>query len=165
MAAARGPPILGKPRSATASEPHCGLHVAFNLRQTLIVARLVLFAGHFLNRRFAPPWRWNIPEPVNDGRIARVRAPAWHRRAERRILRRHRQCGDLPGVQRVARDAGAAPSRRMPAPRDALPQRVAARGSDEAPAGKACIPTPAQHPFRQSEKTACKGFPSLGIAL
>jgi hypothetical protein len=53
----------------------------------------------------------------------------------------------------------------MPATRDALPQRVAARGFDAAPAGNPCIPAAAQHPFPQSEKTAGKGFPSLGIAL
>ena len=44
--------------------------VDFNQRQTLIIAILVLFAGRFLNRRFAPLRRWNIPEPVTGGLIA-----------------------------------------------------------------------------------------------
>lgn len=81
-----------------------------------------------------------MPEPVAGGRIASLAFRELHLALVARI------CLELAG-------------------RDALPQSVTHEGFDAAPAGKQHVPATAQHPFRQSEKTACKGFPSGGIAL
>ena len=181
-----GTPILG---AACSRHPFAQQIMDFNQRQTLIIAILVLFAGRFLNRQFAPLRQWNIPEPLTGGFLAslvsgsrrhadgdrhhdggdegarRESARPPRRSARRCLLRRHRQRGDDLGVRHVAREAGAA--RPAGSPRRATRRRRVSRpgGCDAATAGKPCVPTAAQHPFPQSEKTACKGFPSLGIAL
>jgi ESS family glutamate:Na+ symporter len=44
--------------------------IELDQRQTLILAIVVLFAGRWLNRAFAPLRDWNIPEPVTGGVLA-----------------------------------------------------------------------------------------------
>ena len=41
-----------------------------NIRDTIIVAIIVLFMGKYLNQRYAPLRNYNIPEPVTGGIIA-----------------------------------------------------------------------------------------------
>ena len=73
LAAARGRPYT---RRTAFPHPSAKRIVDFNQRQTLIIAILVLFAGRFLNRRFAPLRQWNIPEPVTGGLIAALASGA-----------------------------------------------------------------------------------------
>jgi hypothetical protein len=64
LAAAHGRPYT---RRSPFLPPSSRQIVDFSQRQTFIIAILMLFAGRFLNRRFAPPRQWNIPEPVAAG--------------------------------------------------------------------------------------------------
>jgi len=151
-------------RAPTLAEPF-GVGNAMEIG--IAAARFGFVAGGI--RRILRSWTGRHPDGGYQGARRPSARPA-RVSARRCLFRRHRKCCDDSGVRDLARA--------IIVPRSRLGRRSRGRrslatrcrgwhcpGIGTAPEGNSRVPPGAQHPFHRAEKTARKGFPSLGIAL